>query len=77
MGVHPLLQMMPYPGQRLAAIAVVKVANPASDHGVDFLHDPFKRHDRPLSFRKLGDPVFNFLLSGPLSQDKKKASLRW
>ena len=40
----------------------MKVANSASDHGVDFVHDPFKGHDRPISFRELGDPVFDLLL---------------
>jgi hypothetical protein len=60
---QPLFQVIPYPTQRLAAIAVVKVANPASDHGVDFVHDPFKGHDRPFSSRKFGNPVFDLLLS--------------
>jgi hypothetical protein len=62
MSDQPLFQVIPYPAQRLAAIAVMKVANPPSDHGVDFVHHPFKGHDRPLSFRECGDPVFDFLL---------------
>lgn len=39
----------------------MKVANPASDHSVDFIHNPFKGHDRSFSFRKFGDPVFDLL----------------
>ena len=66
-GDQTLLQVVSYPAQRLTAIAIVKVANPASNLGVDFVHNPFKGHDRPTSFREFGDPVFDFLLS----------SLRW
>jgi len=62
MSNQPLFQVIPYPTQRLAAIAVVKVADPAFKHGVDFIHDPFKGHDRPISFGEFGDPVFDFLL---------------
>jgi hypothetical protein len=61
MGDETLFQVIAYPNQRLAAIAIMKVANPASDHGVDFIHNPFKGHDRSFSFRKFGDPVFDLL----------------
>ena len=61
MRYQSLLHMVPYLTQRFAAIAIVKVANPASHGGVDLIHDPIKRHDRPLSLREIGDPVFDGL----------------
>ena len=65
MGDQSLFQVIPYPAQRLAAITIVKVAHPAFDRGVDFVHHTLKGHDRPFSFRKFGDPVFNFPLGFP------------
>ena len=60
---QPLFQVIPYPDQRLAAIAVVKVANPSSHGGVDLVHYPLKRHDCPTSCRESGNLVFDSLLS--------------
>lgn len=62
MGNHPLFQVVTHPDQRLAAIAVVEVTNPAFEHGIGFVHHPLKGHDRPTSLGEFGDPIFDLLL---------------
>jgi len=55
------LHMVPYMAHCFAAIAIVKVADPAAHGGVDLVHYPIKWHNRPTSCRKIGNPVFDGL----------------
>jgi hypothetical protein len=54
-------------GQRLCAVSIMKVADPASYGGVDFVHYPFKQLCCPRSFREFGHSVF----------DRLQGFLRW
>jgi len=56
-----LLHMVPYIAHCFAAIAIMKVAYPAANGGIDFIHYPVKRYNRPTSCRKMGHPVFDGL----------------
>src|ERR1035437_7487450 len=62
-----LFHMASYLNQCSAAITVMKVARPPSRDGIDFVHYPLKRHDRPLPFGEVGYPVF----------DGSQGFLRW
>ncbi|KFZ45011.1 hypothetical protein KD27_01925 [Smithella sp. D17] len=56
-----LLHMAPYMAHCFAAIAIMTVAYPAANGGIDLLHYPLKWHNRPTSCRKMGNPVFDGL----------------
>ncbi len=47
--------------ERTAAITIVKVANPASYGGVDFVHNPSKRFYSSRSLREFGNSIFDNL----------------
>src|SRR3989337_3902924 len=64
---HSLFHMVSHMGQCFAAISIMKVADPAFHGRVDLIHYPVKRHNRPLSFRKMSDAVF----------DRCQGFLRW
>ena len=59
--LQPFFDMIAYMGQCLAAIAVMEVIYPPSYGAVDFVHYPFKRHNRSRSFREFGYTVFDLL----------------
>ena len=56
-----MLNMTFQMSQRLATVAVMKVADPASYGGVDFVHNPCKRLYRSRSLREFGNSVFDNL----------------
>ena len=56
---QPLFHMFSRLAQYLAAIAKMKIPHPTAHSGVHFIDAPLKRHDRPLSFREIRDPVFD------------------
>jgi len=58
---HSLFKVIPYLAERLAAVPIMEVAHPAPHRSVDLIDHPLKGHDRPLSSRQLGDPVFDLL----------------
>jgi hypothetical protein len=60
-GDQTLFKVIPYLLQRTTAVSVVKVTNPTSYGGVDFIHYPFKRHNSPASCCEAGYPVFDGL----------------
>jgi len=53
-----LLHMVPYMAHCFAAIAIMKVADPAANGGIDFIHYPVKRKEG-----KEGGQIFNLYIS--------------
>lgn len=61
MGYKSLFKVVFHLLQRCTAVAVVKVSNPTPYLGVELLHYPLKRHDRPRSPGEVGYTVFDRL----------------
>ena len=56
-----LFDMPSYLGKCLATVLEMEVTQPATNRGIDLLHNIFNRHHRPISFRQTGNPVFDVL----------------